>query len=165
MNVEEAYLKQYSMELIEDPNLFAQTMAGGMEPEGAQPMTLGEFGMSIADTVAGLAKGGVQGTVGIAGDIESLIYGFREMIRREAGQGALEAFIEGLEQGTVLPTTEDVGRFLDETLGPLVPEGASEQRREAAKTPEFVGELGGAGKTVKETVKAVGRAVRKKGTQ
>jgi hypothetical protein len=161
MNIEEAYLQQYSQELIEDPNLFAAQMAGGTEPPGAEPMTLGEFGMAAADTAAGLLKGGIQGSIGIGGDIEALIYGFREMIRRDAGRGALEAFLEGLESGTFFPTTEDVKRWLDENIGPLVPEGASERRREAAKTPEFVGELGGAGKTIKETAKIVGRAARK----
>jgi hypothetical protein len=163
MNIEEAYLMSESRALLEPDDLNAQAaqMAGGTEPPGAEPMTLGELGLGVADTVAGLAKGAIQGTIGVAGDIESLIYGFREMIRRDAGQGALEAFLEGLESGTVMPTTEDVKRFLDENIGPLVPEGASEKRRNAAKTPEFVGELGGAGKTIKEVTKAVGRAVKK----
>jgi hypothetical protein len=162
MNIEEAYLLSESRALLipMDTNEQAAQMAGGMEPAGAEPMTLGEFGTSAADTVAGIVKGAVQGTVGLPGDIESLVYGVREMIRREAGQGAIDAFLQGLESGTILPTTEDVKQFLDKTIGPLVPEGASEKRREAAKTPEFVGELGGAGKAVKETVKAVAKATK-----
>jgi hypothetical protein len=145
----------------DDLNAQAAQMAGGMEPPGAEPMTLGELGLGVADTVAGLAKGAIQGSVGVAGDIESLIYGFREMIRRDAGQGALEAFLEGLESGTIFPTTEEVKGWLDKNIGPLVPEGASERRREAAKTPEFVGELGGAGKAVVGGTKAIVRAAKK----
>ena len=47
-------------------------MAGGTEPPGATPMTLGEFATSAADVPAGLLKGAVQGTGGVFGDIESI---------------------------------------------------------------------------------------------
>ncbi len=144
----------------EDPTAFATQMAAGTEPEGAAPMSLRQFATSAADVPAGLLKGAVQGTVGLPGDVESIIYGVREIINRQAGEGALDAFLRGLEQQTVLPTTENVKKFFDETLGiPLVPAGADQRRAKAAKIPEFVGELGGAGKTVIEGAKAAGRGI------
>ena len=137
----------------------ATQMAGGTEPAGATPMTIGEFATSVADVPAGLLKGAVQGTIGLPGDIESLTYGVREIFNRGAGESALDAFLTGLEKKTILPTTENVRAWLDTNVGPLVPAGASERRREAAKIPEFVGELGGAGKTVIEGTRAIGRGV------
>jgi hypothetical protein len=143
----------------DDLTAMATQMAAGTEPAGATPMTIGEFGTAIADTIAGIGKGGLQGTIGLPGDIESIAYGVREIFNRGADQGALEAFLTGLEQKTVLPTTENVKTWLDTNVGPLVPAGASERRREAAKIPEFVGELGGAGKTVIEGTKAAVRGI------
>lgn len=143
----------------EDLTGFATQMAAGTEPEGAAPMSLRQFATSAADVPAGLLKGAVQGTVGLPGDIESLTYGVRELFNRRADEGALDAFLRGLEQKTILPTTENVKKWLDENVGTLVPAGANERRTEAAKIPEFVGELFGAGKTAIEASKAAGRGV------
>jgi hypothetical protein len=127
------------------PDDVATQMAAGTEPEGATPMTLGEFATTVADAPAGVLKGVVQGTVGLPGDIISLVRGVYDL---GASGGSLDAFLAGLEKPTGLPTTEDVKTFFDKTLGiPLVPEGASDRRMEAVKTAEFVGELGGAGTT------------------
>jgi len=144
----------------DDLTAIATQMSAGTEPEGATPMSLSEFATTMADVPAGLLKGAVQGTIGLPGDIESIAYGVREIFNRGSDQGALEAFLSGLEQNTVLPTTENVKAWLDTNVGPLVPTGASERRREAAKIPEFVGELGGAGTTVIEGTKAVARGAR-----
>jgi hypothetical protein len=46
-----------------------------------------------------------------------------------------------------------------------VPAGASERRREAAKTPEFVGELFGAGKAAAKTAKVAARGARQIGQE
>jgi hypothetical protein len=143
----------------DDLTAIATQMSAGTEPEGATPMSLSEFATTMADVPAGLLKGAVQGTIGLPGDIESIAYGVREIFNRGADQGALEAFLTGLEQKTVLPTTENVKTWLDTNVGPLVPEGSSERRREAAKIPEFVGELGGAGTMAIEGTRAVGRGI------
>lgn len=156
MRLEESFLNSLAQDNLTD---VATQMAGGTEPAGTTPMTIGEFATSVADVPAGLLKGAVQGTIGLPGDIESLTYGVREIFNRGAGESALDAFLTGLEQKTVLPTTENVRAWLDTNVGPLVPAGASERRREAAKIPEFVGELGGAGKTVMEGTKAIGRGL------
>ena len=157
MKLDESFLNDLARDNLTDQ---ATQMAGGMEPPGAIPMTMGEFATSVADVPAGLLKGAVQGTVGLPGDIESLTYGVKELFNRRADEGALDAFLRGLEQKTILPTTENVKKWLDENVGTLVPAGASERRTEAAKIPEFVGELGGAGKTVIEASKAAGRGLR-----
>lgn len=143
----------------------ATRMAAGTEPPGATPMTLGEFAASAADVPAGLLKGAVQGSIGLPGDLESITYGVRELFRRGADESRLDAFLRGLESGTVMPTTEDVKKWMDTNVGPLVPAGASERRREAAKIPEFVGELGGAGQTVIEGSRAAARGARQIGRE
>jgi hypothetical protein len=141
----------------DDLSAMATQMAAGTEPQGATPMSLAEFATSAADVPAGLLKGVVQGSIGLPGDIISLVRGVYDLGR---SGGDVDAFLGGLEKATGLPTTEDVKKFFDETLGiPLVPAGASERRREAAKIPEFVGELGGAGKTAIEGTKAAVRGI------
>jgi hypothetical protein len=147
-----------------EPADMATEMAGGMEPEGATPMSLGQFATSAADVPAGLLKGAVQGTIGLPGDIESLAYGVRELLNRGADETRIGAFVRGLSEKTILPTTEDVKKWIDTNVGPLVPEGADQRRLEAAKIPEFVGELGGAGRTVIEGTKAVARGTEALGT-
>jgi len=136
----------------------ATRMAGGTEPPGATPMTLKEFATSAADVPAGLLKGVVQGTLGVAGDIESIVYGVRELFKRGADEGRLDAFLRGLGEGTVMPTTEDVKKWMDTNVGPLVPAGASERRREAAKIPEFIGELGAMGELATRATRGAARA-------
>lgn len=143
----------------DDTTAMATEMAAGTEPEGAQPMTLQQFGETIADVPAGLLKGAIQGTIGLPGDIEALTYGVRELMSRGADEGMLDAFVRGIETQTIMPTTENVKKWLDENVSPLVPEGADPRRVEAAKTAEFVGELGGAGKTITKTGKAAARGV------
>lgn len=133
--------------------------AGMTLPEDQQSMSLSTFGKMAADVPAGLAKGAIQGTVGLPGDIESLVYGVRELMKRGAGESALDAFIRGLETETVAPKTEDVKKWIDTNIGPLVPAGETDEaRKKAAGVSEFVGELGGAGKTVTEVTKGVVKA-------
>jgi hypothetical protein len=143
----------------------ATRMAAGTEPPGATPMTLGEFATSAADVPAGLLKGAIQGTLGIAGDIESIVYGVRELFRRGADESRLDAFLRGIGEGTVLPTTDDVKKWMDTNVGPLVPAGASERRAKAAKIPEFIGELFGAGQAVTEGARVAARGARQIGQE
>jgi hypothetical protein len=141
----------------DDLTAMATQMAAGTEPEGATPMSLAEFATSAADVPAGLLKGAVQGSIGLPGDIISLARGLYDL---GASGGDLDAFLAGLEKPTGLPTTEDMKKFFDETLGvPLIPEGADQRRAQAAKIPEFVGELGGGGKTAIEGTKAAVRGI------
>jgi hypothetical protein len=141
----------------DDLTAMATQMAAGTEPAGAAPMSLSEFATSAADVPAGLLKGAIQGSIGLPGDIISLARGLYDL---GASGGDLDAFLAGLEKPTGLPTTEDMKKFFDETLGvPLIPEGADQRRAQAAKIPEFVGELGGGGKTAIEGTKAAVRGI------
>jgi hypothetical protein len=140
------------------PDDVATQMAAGTEPEGATPMTLGEFATTAADVPAGLLKGGFTASAGLPGDIISIVRGLYDL---GASGGDLNAFLAGMEKPTFLPTTEDLKKLVDETLGfPLVPAGASDRRKKAAETAEFVGEIGGAGETMVRGTKAVARMAR-----
>lgn len=141
-----------------EPDLVEQMTVG--TPTGDEKtLPLETFGKMAADVPAGLLKGGVQGTVGLAGDVISFA---RALYDLGASGGDINAFLAGLEKPTGMPTTEDVREFFDETLGiPLVPEDADETRKKAARVTEFVGELGGGGKTAIEGTKAVARATKR----
>ena len=159
MRLDESFLNDLARDNLTDQ---ATQMAAGTEPPGATPMTMGEFATTVADAPAGLLKGAVQGSFGLPGDIISLARGLYDL---GASGGDLDAFLAGLEKPTGLPTTEDMKKFFDQTLGiPLIPAGADQRRTEAAKTAEFVGELGGGGKTIVAGTKAVSKRVRKKST-
>jgi len=131
-------------------------------PEDAKDMSLVQFGKVAADVPAGLLKGAVQGTVGLPGDIIMLGRGIYSAMNPNPGEGRLDAFLRGTEGKTILPTTDDVQKFLDETLGvPLLP--ASDQdpvRRQAAGVSEFVGELAGGSKTAIELGKTTAKAAK-----
>jgi hypothetical protein len=138
-------------------------MAGGTEPAGATPMTLKEFATSAADVPAGLLKGAVQGSIGLPGDLISLVRGVYDFGR---SGGDVDAFLAGIEKATGLPTTEDMKKFFDETLGiPLVPAGASERRTKGAKISEFIGELGVAGEAAVKTAKVAAKGTRQIGQE
>jgi hypothetical protein len=139
----------------------------GTLPPDAKNIPLSTFGKMAADVPAGLAKGAVQGTIGMPGDLISLGRGIAAAISPQQGEDRLDAFLRGTQGKTILPTTEDVRKFLDETLGiPLVPAGETDEiRREGAKVSETVGEIFGAGKTAIDVAKATGKSAAKIGRQ
>jgi hypothetical protein len=105
----------------------------------------------IADTMAGGGKGGVQGFLGLPGDLESI------------GRMALGYLGYNVDENTKLPTSEEIGKRLESVLGPVVPQGQTTgvptaERVRAAEGGELGGELlapGGqvklAGKVIKAT--------------
>jgi hypothetical protein len=100
--------------------------------------------MLPADVAAGALKGTITGGVGLAGDIESLLLrGMYRMITRSGGESMLDAFISGLEEKTILPTSEDVDKWLDKNIGPVVPPGApmAKERAGVAEAGQLAGEL------------------------
>jgi hypothetical protein len=136
----------------------AQQALVGTLPQDTTNMTAKQFGNMLIDVPAALLKGGVQGTIGLPGDLISLGKGIAAAIRPNAGEGRVDAFLRGMEGKTLFPTTEDVRDFLDRTLGPVVPESETDEaRRKAAAVPEFIGELGGGGKTMVEGAKAAAK--------
>jgi hypothetical protein len=88
----------------------------------------------IADTLAGGGKGAVQGFVGLPGDLESI------------GRMALGYLGYNVDENTVLPTSEEIGKRLESALGPVIPQGQTtgvptEERVRAAEGGELGGEL------------------------
>lgn len=100
-----------------------------------------------ADMAAGGAKGLVSGIAGFAGDIESLYQGVKGVITRGGDEGALDSFLKGMAQQTIAPTSEDVSKWLDANVGPVVPanSGMSPEMQKARETAagagEFVGQM------------------------
>lgn len=161
MDIEQAYMRRLAQaQYPGDVTAIAEGEQQGLEqaamqatvgtlPEDTKNITAAQFGKMAMDTPAAMLKGGVQATIGLPGDLISLGRGVAAAISPQPGEGRLDAFLRGTEGKTLLPTTEDVKAFLDRTLGPVVPASETDEaRRKAAEVPEFIGELGGAGKTI-----------------
>jgi hypothetical protein len=95
------------------------------------------------DVAAGVARGYAEGVVGVPGDFVSLARALYNMGAVGAGESKFEAFIEGLDLATGIPTTADVSNWLDENISPIVPEGAEseEERSKVAFGSQLVGEI------------------------
>ncbi len=95
------------------------------------------------DVAAGVARGYAEGLVGVPGDFVSLARALYNMGAVGAGESKFEAFIEGLDLATGIPTTADVSNWLDENISPIVPEGAEseEERSKVAFGSQLVGEI------------------------
>lgn len=120
----------------------------------------------IADTMAGAGKGMIQAFPGLPGDLESI------------GRMALNYLGYNVDENTVLPTSEEIGKRLESVLGPVVPKentlssliAPSEfqaERERAAKGGEMGGELlapGGqiklASKVAKPILSATGEIIK-----
>jgi hypothetical protein len=76
-------------------------------------------GKQLTELGAATVKGAVQGFVGLPGDLEALTYGVKEAVMRGADDGVINAFVQGFQSGTILPTTEEVKKWLDENVGKL----------------------------------------------
>ena len=63
----------------------------------------------IADTMAGAGKGMIQAFPGLPGDLESI------------GRMALGYLGYNVDENTVLPTSEEIGKRLESVLGPVIP--------------------------------------------
>lgn len=126
-------------------------------PRTGRPITgptmsdITEPAMGLANMGAATLKGGVQGFFGLPGDIEALGYGVKELINRGADESMTNAFMRGLQQQTIAPTTEDIKKWLDTNVGMV----------EGGKNPyETVGEVlapGGQYKAGKELIKGAAK--------
>jgi N-acetylglutamate synthase-like GNAT family acetyltransferase len=110
------------------------------KPSQYPPVTVGDIGLTVMDTLASLLKGATASTLGLPGDIESLV-----------------RLLTGGEQR--LATTED----MTAKLPPVVPEGSDPRRKETEEGASKVGELFGVSpapvKISKGAIKAVKAAV------
>lgn len=119
-------------EVIERPK--ALPSAGIVAPlitEGLSAIQSNVESMPVESLLA-TGKGAVEGAIGTPGDLISLIKGIYYAATTPEGQSKLEEFTRGLESSTLLPTTEDVKKFINE----LAPQLATK-----ATAAESVGEI------------------------
>ncbi len=91
------------------------------------PESISEFASDIAEPIVGKGgmldigaasvKGVTQSFGGLPGDIEMLGRGIKEIFNRGGDEGKLDAFLRGIQQQTILPTTEDIKNWLDINVG------------------------------------------------
>ena len=99
------------------------TTAQRFNPRTGRPVTgptmsdITEPAMGLLNMGAATLKGGTQGFFGLPGDIEALGYGVKELINRGADESMTNAFMRGLQQQTIAPTTEDIKKWLDTNVG------------------------------------------------
>jgi hypothetical protein len=74
-------------------------------------------GKGMADIGAASVKGVAQGFGGIFGDFEMLGRGIKEIYNRGGDETKLDAFLRGIQEETILPTTEDIKKWLDTNVG------------------------------------------------
>lgn len=72
---------------------------------------------TIPETLKALGTGIASGAIGIGGDVEMIGTGLLRVLQTKEGQSKLEAFLQGLEQDTVLPTTDDVAKRIKGVVG------------------------------------------------
>lgn len=122
--------------------------------------------VGTADASAGILRGLGEGFVGLPGDLISLSRALYNMGVAGAGESKLDAFLEGLDFATGLPTTEDISDALDRFIGPIVPPGASDDpeiqtlRESAAGAGQLTGEIlapAGYLKLARKGIKAVAK--------
>jgi hypothetical protein len=124
------------------PDDAPETVGGitGAEPEavpgageGPGPLSA-EAATAFGKDVARFGKGAVTAGFGAAGDVIALGRGLYEIGRRGGDESIVDAFSRGIESKTILPTTEDVNKWIDENL----------------PVPEFMKGKAGAAQTIGE---------------
>jgi hypothetical protein len=142
---------------VDQPVLLAAGPSGTVSDAGAafgvfpqmKPRRAGasETGANLpilaADVVAGAGKGLISGGVGLPGDVLAIGRGLYEIGRRGGDQSAIDAFLQGMEKGFIMPTSDDVDKWLTKNIGPVVPPGGPIQsaREGAAGVGRFAGEV------------------------
>lgn len=106
-------------------------------PDYARPYTSpSEFGEGVADTAEAVLRGATSAVVGLGGDLEGMV-----------------AWALGSEDyDSLLPTSEDVSSFINDTFGEQKAEVLGEEGKQAA---EFIGTMTGFGSIPAKTVSKV----------
>lgn len=108
-------------------------------------------GGGMADMGAATVKGAVQGFIGLPGDIEMIGRGVTEVFNRGGDESKVQAFLRGMQEKTIAPTTEDVKKWLDANVGKV---------GKGDNPYETIGEVAAPGGYVK-SAKAIGKAAKK----
>jgi hypothetical protein len=122
-----------------------------VHPRTGRPITgptmsdITEPAMGLANIGAATVKGATQQFLGLPGDINAIGFGLKELINRGADESMTNAFVRGLQQKTILPTTQEVKNWLDTNIGTV----------DGGTNPyETLGEVAGPGGQIK-----VGKAI------
>lgn len=165
MSIEKELRQNWDSVVYPEPDVVQEAMPPGYQegdvllaqarhPRTGRPMTgptmsdVTEPAMGLLNMGASTLKGVTQGFLGLPGDLEALVYGAKELLTRRADESAFDAFINGLKKETILPTTEEVKKWLDTNVGEVP----------GVKTFETLGETiapGGQYKAVKAGAKAL----------
>lgn len=125
----------------------SQTVMENVAEAGKDLLTVGK---GMADIGAATVKGRFQGFGGLPGDIEMIGRGVTEIFNRGGGETKVQAFLRGMQENTILPTTEDIKKWLDKNVGMV---GAGDNPYET------IGEITAPGGYVKN-MKAVAKGVK-----
>lgn len=118
--------------------------------QGLSPLSL-EAATKYAQDLARFGKGAVTGTVGALGDVESFGRGVRSAVNPQ-GNTVLNAFLAGMNQPTVLPTSSDVNK----AINPYMPSFMAGE----ATAPQQIGEFVSLGGLLSQAAKRVPSLVR-----
>jgi hypothetical protein len=149
--IDQRFIDLKAQELVEEPDPQEMQLASantGVTTDGGAfvgyrlnmpkglntPENQAKQSVLIADTMAGAGKGMIQAFPGLPGDLESI------------GRMALGYLGYNVDENTVLPTSEEIGKRLESVLGPVIPEGQTtgvptEERVRAAGGGELGGEI------------------------
>lgn len=148
-NLEQLYLQEYDDYTMQDvepmslpeavkPNPIEKAVSTGLQDVKQ------DFQQKPAQSLYGAAKGAVEGSIGLPGDLISIVKGIYYATQTPEGKSKLDEFIKGAESVTGLPTTEDVKGFLDIILP-----------KTEAEAAEVVGQLLSPAGYVKPAVKTI----------
>lgn len=176
MNLEERFLQSERERLklsTGGDRLFYLDQPGAKESVQAGQEQMAEGMTKRADIAAGMTRGLATGFAGLPGDVLAIGRGLYELGKRGADETAADAFLRGLEDGTIVPTSEQIGKWLDDNVSPIVPEGAANQaeRKEMAEMGTLIGEVAApagyvrAAKAVGKGAKRAAKAVTEKGAE
>ena len=115
--------------------------------------SLAQPAQAMLDMLAGAAKGSVSATAGIGGDIQSLGQGIAAAFRAPSGQ-RMDAFAQGMEQPTFLPTTEQISAKLPDVVPPTAPLSRQHSAGYGQAMGEFI-PTPGSGRVYKGALNAV----------
>lgn len=115
--------------------------------------SVGAYAEGVGRTWGEMLRGAVAGTLGAGGDIESIIQGFKSIYEKEAGEGSWDAFLAGMAEETILPTTQEVSEVM-----PKIP--GNEELEAAGAIGEMLGPGGviNAGRAGVKAVKAAAKS-------
>lgn len=160
MSIERELLKNWTETTYQEPEVqLAAGPTGTMtDTDPAFPMPgmgkrsqKSEVGQNLPIVAADMAAGGVKGTVvgvaGFGGDMETIKNGIMGIINRGGDESKIDAFLSGLQKETKLWTSDDVSKWLDSNVGPVVPKDSGmspemqKSRETGANIGEFIGNL------------------------